>query len=119
MIGDAPVQVSSAFAAAISSGDVDAALACWTDDAVMIAPDGTETRGHTALRERFAALVGLGAHLDIAVADVAIDEDGARATTTMRLAIGTSVMTTRARVTYTDVGTALLIQRDEIMSVTS
>ena len=118
-----PGQVSCGFADAITNGDVDGALAFWADDAVMIAPDGTETRGRAALRERFVDLVALGARLEIAVADVTLTDDGARATTTMHLAVGpggdASVMTTQALVTYARTGAVLRILRDEIVSATS
>lgn len=116
-----PPDVSCGFARAITDGDVERALEYWADNAVMVAPDGAETRGHAALRERFVGLVDVGARLDIEVRDVAVTNDGATASTTMRMALGPGadavVITTTAVVSYTSQDGVLRILRDEIRAV--
>ncbi len=47
---------AGAIIAADNSGDVDAAVACYTVDAVWIPPGAPVLRGHAAIRERYAAI---------------------------------------------------------------
>jgi ketosteroid isomerase-like protein len=80
-----PDEASLAFAAALSAGDADAAIACWDEDAVIIAPDGAETRGRAAVRDRVGQLIGAGARLEISAEVVGLAGDTALAVTTAEL----------------------------------
>jgi ketosteroid isomerase-like protein len=83
----APAEVSHRFAEAISAGDVDGALACWSPAAVIVADDGSEVRGRETLAERFRGLVAVGARMEVSVSDQVCTELGAIATTRMTLAV--------------------------------
>ncbi len=63
-----PEELSSEFAAAIRAKDVPAALALWSEDAVLIGADGTPIRGHGAIEPALHALVDNGVALDIRLA---------------------------------------------------
>ena len=95
-----PRDVSLAFAAAVSGGDVDAATALWHADAVMVGTDGATVRGRDALRERFAQLVAAGAQIDIAVDEVVEQGDVALGRTTMTMAFGGASVTFAGSVVY-------------------
>jgi len=62
---ETPKELSSAFAAAMARGDVDAALAMWADDAVILAADGAAVRGRENIRAALAALVDHGTSVEI------------------------------------------------------
>ena len=51
-------------AEAINAGDLDGALSLWSPRRHR-RRDGTETRGHAALSERFGQLIASGTHLKI------------------------------------------------------
>jgi ketosteroid isomerase-like protein len=90
-----PAEVSRRFAQAITSGDLDGALACWSPAAVIVTPDGSEIRGHAALTERFRRLIAVGAQLKISVSHEVYTERGATAVTQMTISVPTeSEMTT-------------------------
>jgi ketosteroid isomerase-like protein len=80
-----PTEVSHRFAEAINAGDLEGALACWSPAGVIVAPDGSEVRGHSALAERFRALISIGAQLQISVSDEVRTELGASAATQMTM----------------------------------
>jgi ketosteroid isomerase-like protein len=85
-----PAEVSHRFADAINAGDVEGALACWSPAGIIVAPDGSEVRGHAALTDRFRQLIAVGAQLQIFVSEEVCTELGATATTQMTMTIGTS-----------------------------
>jgi ketosteroid isomerase-like protein len=82
-----PAEVSHRFAEAINAGDLEGALACWSPAAVIAGDDGSHIRGHAALRERFRALIAVGAQLQIAVSDEVCTELGATAFTQMTMTV--------------------------------
>jgi ketosteroid isomerase-like protein len=113
-VSDRPASASYAFAAAINAGDVAGALACWAPEAVIVAPDGTETRGAEALEARFRQLVDGGVRLDIHVADAI--ETARAATARSRMAMTPAsgeTLTLQATVVYvrTDDGWRIAVDR--------
>jgi|ERR1035438_5585210 uncharacterized protein (TIGR02246 family) len=56
---DSPAAVSEAFVAAINTGDLNGALALYHDDAVMLAPDGSQARGAKAIGELLAGVISM------------------------------------------------------------
>lgn len=84
-----PAEVSHRFAEAITAGDIDGALECWSPAAVIVAPDGSEIRGHAALMERFRQLIAVGAQLQISVSGEARTQRGATAVTQMTMTVPT------------------------------
>src|SRR4051812_126532 len=102
MARSAPAAASLAFAAAINAGDAAAALDCWTREAVIVGADGSHTRGHAELRERFGQLIAAGVSLEIEVGDAveAGDAVAARSRMTMTPPSG-DPLTVRAGVVYT------------------
>ena len=55
-----PAEMNAAFAAAHNGGRVEDLLALYAPDAVLLVRDGTERRGHVAIRAELAALLTLG-----------------------------------------------------------
>jgi len=55
---------------ALSTGDLDAAAACFAPDACLITPDGTEVHGEAAIRARLAKLIEGHAEVTIELAGV-------------------------------------------------
>jgi uncharacterized protein (TIGR02246 family) len=80
-----PAMTSSAFAAAISDGDLESAASCWLADAVMVGADGTRTCGMPALREVFQRLISSGAHVVIGVEEALTTPSVALAKTHMTI----------------------------------
>lgn len=99
-----PGQVSRLFAEAINAGDLDGALSLWSPAAVIVAPDGSETRGHAALSERFGQLIANRTHLEIDVCEETCTALGATAKTRMTMTVPTTDETaaiqTEGRVVY-------------------
>jgi uncharacterized protein (TIGR02246 family) len=52
-------QVSPAFAAALSAGDLEAASACFARDACLITPDATTIRGRQSIRAILYQLIAM------------------------------------------------------------
>lgn len=59
-----PADVDRIFAAALSAGDLEAAVACYEADAVYVPASGDEYRGHARIREALAALIAERPTLD-------------------------------------------------------
>ena len=99
-----PSQVSGLFAEAISAGDLEGALSLWSPAAVIVAPDGSEVRGHAALAERFGQLIASGTRLEIRVDEEICTALGAMAKTRMTMAVpaadGATVVEAEGRVVY-------------------
>src|SRR6185312_3394123 len=72
---DPPEALAEAFAAAISAGDVPAAVELWTDDATIVQPDGETVRGKPAVAAALQALVENGVRLEIDVSNVFVAGD--------------------------------------------
>jgi uncharacterized protein (TIGR02246 family) len=72
---DTPEALAEAFAAAISAGDVPAAVELWTDDATIVQPDGETVRGKPAVAAALQALVDNGVRLEIDVSNVFVAGD--------------------------------------------
>ena len=83
-----PAEASLRFAEMVTAGDVAAALECWTEDAVMAAPDGSVASGRADLAARLEQLVNAGTAMTIRIADLVTAGDVAMATTESTLAIG-------------------------------
>jgi uncharacterized protein (TIGR02246 family) len=84
---DSPAGVSEAFAAAINTGDLAAALRLYDKDAVMVAPDGHCARGPQAIGELLAGLVSMQVQMETHIDSVIEAGDIAAASETwmMRL----------------------------------
>jgi uncharacterized protein (TIGR02246 family) len=73
-----PEKVAAAFAAAINAGDVSAALDLWSEQAMIVRPDGEAVRGRAAVEGVLQTLIGNGTSVEIDVqriyeaADVAV-----------------------------------------------
>src|SRR3712207_6493048 len=65
-----PVDVDHLIAEAISRGDLEAALACYEDDASLVPQPGQVVRGAAALREAVGAFIALKGQLAITVEEV-------------------------------------------------
>ncbi|WP_394838559.1 SgcJ/EcaC family oxidoreductase [Pendulispora rubella] len=59
-----PRDMNEAFAQAVNSGSIDALLALYEPDAVLIGQDGSERRGLAAIREELTALLALGGKIE-------------------------------------------------------
>lgn len=57
MRADSPREVAEALADAINAGDAHAASDLWSEDAIVIAPDGSQTIGHEAITAILEELV--------------------------------------------------------------
>ncbi len=80
-----PEQIPAALAKAVNERDLDAALALWADDAVIVQPDGSQTRGRDAVALTMQALIDSGVTLDIRLAAVFATGDVATASGTLTL----------------------------------
>ena len=65
-----PADVDHLIAEAISRGDLEAALACYEDDASLVPQPGPVVRGAAALREAVGAFIALKGQLAITVEEV-------------------------------------------------
>ena len=65
-----PAEVDQLIAEAVSRGDLEAALACYEDDASFVPQPGQVVRGAAALREAVGAFIALKGQLAIAVEEV-------------------------------------------------
>ena len=85
---ETPQQLSAAFAAAIRSRDLAAAVALWLDDALIVQPDGTAIQGRDAIETTLRALIEN---------DIAIDIHLARVLVTGPAAVGLGTLTMRGQ----------------------
>ena len=65
-----PRLACAALKRALGGGDLDAAADCFSPDACLVAPDGTEVHGTGAIRARLAGLIASGAEVEIELAGV-------------------------------------------------
>jgi len=68
MAATTPEEVADAFAAALARRDLDGALAMWSEDAAIVAADGSLVEGRVAIREALDALLSNGADVQIELA---------------------------------------------------
>jgi ketosteroid isomerase-like protein len=115
-----PAEVSQRFAEAITAGDLEAALGCWSPDAVLVPPHESEVRGRYALAALFQVLIDSNAKMQIAVSDEVCTELGAIATTHMTTTLGAgddaTVAEATAVVVYVPGTNGLQILIDRVMS---
>jgi uncharacterized protein (TIGR02246 family) len=81
-----PEQLSAAFAAAIATRDVTAALELWAEDAALVQAGGEALRGRDAIEPALSALVhnGVALEIDLVRSFVAGDVAVGLGTLTMR-----------------------------------
>jgi uncharacterized protein (TIGR02246 family) len=60
-----PDEVGRTFVAALNSGNLEAALELWLDDAVLLPPGGSPVEGRQAIRAALAPLIETAAELRI------------------------------------------------------
>ena len=70
MTARTPADVDRLLAEAISRGDLEAALACYEEDASLVPQPGQVARGTAALREAVGAFIALKATLALTVEEV-------------------------------------------------
>ena len=70
-----PADVDRLFAAALSAGDLEGALALYEPDAVYYSEPGDPARGHERIRQELAALIALDCTLDCYAIDVVENGD--------------------------------------------
>ncbi len=85
MTADSPHEIAELFAAAINRRDLDAAVAMWTEDAAIVAPDGSLVRGHAEIVKALEALVGNGTRFHAELTGLFQAGDTALATGTLTL----------------------------------
>jgi len=87
MVAGTPEEISEAFAAAINAGDIEAALALWSEDAAIVGPDGAMVRGREAVEGVLQTLIGNGASVHIELTGLYAAGDAALATGTLRMSV--------------------------------
>ncbi len=65
MQAGSPREVSEAFAAAINAGEISAAVELWSDDAALVAIDGTKIQGREAIKQALERLVANSTRVEI------------------------------------------------------
>jgi uncharacterized protein (TIGR02246 family) len=65
-----PHELVEQFAAAVNRRDLDAATEMWTEDAAIVAPDGSLVQGRAAIAKALEALVGNGTRFDVEVTGI-------------------------------------------------
>ncbi len=78
-------EVAEAFAAAVARRDLDGALSMWSEDAAIVAADGSLLAGRDAIREALRALLSNGTEVRIEVAHIFEAGDVALATGSLTL----------------------------------
>jgi uncharacterized protein (TIGR02246 family) len=72
---ETPEELAATFAAAISAGEVPAAVELWTDDATIVQPDGETLHGKPAVAAALQALVDNGVRMELDVSNVFVGGD--------------------------------------------
>jgi uncharacterized protein (TIGR02246 family) len=88
MSTETPEALSESFAAAIRAGDVPAALELWSEDAAILAADGSVVRGRTAIGAALEALVTGGVRVEVQLVRLFAAGDVALATGSLTLSGG-------------------------------
>ncbi len=87
---DSPAGVSNAFVEAINAGDLQGALGLYRDDAVLLAPDGSQARGTDAIRQLLENVIAMRVEMTTEVRSLVVTDGFAVASEdwTMRLDTG-------------------------------
>ena len=85
MAAATPEELAEAFAAAIAGRDLEGALAMWSEDAAIVAVDGTLVQGRAAIAEALGALLANGTRVEIEIASLFRAGDIALATGSLTL----------------------------------
>jgi uncharacterized protein (TIGR02246 family) len=85
MAAATPEEVADAFAAALARHDLDAALSLWSEDAAIVAADGSLVEGRAAIRQALEALLSNGTRVRIELAGLFAAGDIALATGSLTL----------------------------------
>ncbi len=85
MAAATPEEVAEAFAAALARRDLDGALSMWSEDAAIVAADGSLLAGRAAIREALQALLSNGTRVRIELAGLFQAGDVALATGSLTL----------------------------------
>jgi uncharacterized protein (TIGR02246 family) len=85
-----PAEVSDAFVQAVNAADLESAIALYREDAVLLAPDGSQARGAGAIRGLLQNLISMRVQMTTRVTSVIVTDDFAVASEdwTMRLDTG-------------------------------
>jgi uncharacterized protein (TIGR02246 family) len=87
---DSPADVSDAFVQAVNAGDLESAIGLYREDAVLLAPDGSQARGASAIRGLLQNLISMRVQMTTRIRSVIVTDDFAVASEdwTMRLDTG-------------------------------
>jgi len=85
MAAKSPEELSQVFAAAINSGDVSAAGECWSEEAIIVGPDGSAATGRLAITRVLEGLIANGASVNIEVTRLYTAGSSALATGRLRI----------------------------------
>jgi uncharacterized protein (TIGR02246 family) len=82
---ESPKEVAEALAKAINAGDARGALELWSEDAIVVSPDGSQTSGLDAVSGILESLVASGTRMEIDLRTIHATEQTAVATGTLTL----------------------------------
>jgi len=84
---NSPAEVSDAFVQAVNAADLESAIGLYREDAVLLAPDGSQARGAGAIRGLLENLISMRVQMTTRVRSVIVADDFAVASEdwTMRL----------------------------------
>jgi uncharacterized protein (TIGR02246 family) len=85
MTAQSPHELVELFAAAINRRDLDAAARMWTEDAAIVASDGSLVRGRDAIVQALEALVSNGTRFEVELTGIYEAGDTALVTGTLTL----------------------------------
>jgi len=85
MAAASPQELAASFAAAIDRRDVAAALEMWSEDAAIVAADGSLVRGRAAIGAALQSLVANGTRVQIDIASLFVAGDIALASGSLTL----------------------------------
>ena len=85
MRANSPSEVAEALAEAINAGDTDAARELWSEDAIVVAPDGSQTVGREAIGRILEQLVASETTIRIELHAIHATQDTAVARGTLTL----------------------------------
>ncbi len=85
MAAGTPEELAEAFAGALARRDLDGALAMWSEEAAIVAADGSLVQGRPAIREALQALLTNGTRVSIELASLFRAGDVALATGSLTL----------------------------------
>jgi uncharacterized protein (TIGR02246 family) len=85
MAAEKPHDLAAQFAAAINRRDLDAAVAMWTEDAAIVAPDGSLVQGRAEIVKALQALLSNGTRFEVELTGIYEAGDTALATGSLTL----------------------------------